>query len=307
MRDYVAPDAARAEILREMIENVKNCFTAQDRREHSVNQMYRMYLSDDIAKEVIAYIAYQEELSIQNVDERRVTIAQGPRSASWARLHGSREDRFGPQNFQGLTNVNVQGPRENISNILSQERVIGLSDILSQERLSEEYNYLALGLEPVGISNPDQRETNINTIQQGNCDNNCGISNLNQNETSRSTMQESHNRGETRADELYRLQRRINESLLPVTIKVKEMQDNINKITDALRKANINIEKNLSSLDTEGNQYKCCVCYFIEKCTMFVPCNHVACCVECAKIVMKQNSKCPICNNFAEYTKKVYI
>ena len=40
---------------------------------------------------------------------------------------------------------------------------------------------------------------------------------------------------------------------------------------------------------------------------MFVPCNHVACCVECAKNTMEINSKCPICNNFAQYTEKVYI
>ena len=258
MRDYVLPNAARVEMLKEIIENVKSLFTEQEKREHSVNQMYRAHLSDDIAKEVIAYIAYQK-LRIQH---ERQLLLHLPENSEVTNVNDDSFYGFREDEVSRTYNV-----RENRRHTL-------------HEQVSED-NTDTTDIHETGTMRPEY--INMPEMPEG------------QRET---TMP----RRETRVDELYRVQRRIDKSLLPVTINITEMRDNINKITDALRKANISVEEN-----NDKNQYNCCVCYFLDKCIMFVPCNHVACCVECAKNIMEINSKCPICNNFAQYTEKVYI
>ena len=74
----------------------------------------------------------------------------------------------------------------------------------------------------------------------------------------------------------------------------------VNKIKDSIDTINVNFEK-------KEDKYNCSVCYLNRKCRIFEPCNHLACCKNCAIKIMRGNHMCPICNKYAFKITKAYI
>ena len=67
------------------------------------------------------------------------------------------------------------------------------------------------------------------------------------------------------------------------------------------------IEEPTSSGQTELKQLvesrKCKVCHKEDACMVFVPCGHLACCVECGNKV----NRCPACRSFIKERIRSYL
>ena len=54
----------------------------------------------------------------------------------------------------------------------------------------------------------------------------------------------------------------------------------------------------------EQGRAECGVCYSKPATIVYVPCNHLFCCEDCADIVRSsRNSKCPFCQTEVDYSK----
>ena len=83
--------------------------------------------------------------------------------------------------------------------------------------------------------------------------------------------------------------------------EVQEVQHN------AEQQPNTNSEEPASSGQTELKQLvesrKCKVCHKEDACMVFVPCGHLACCVECGN----KANRCPACRFFIKERIRSYL
>lgn len=52
---------------------------------------------------------------------------------------------------------------------------------------------------------------------------------------------------------------------------------------------------------------KCCICFVTDKDTIFMPCNHVRCCFECADEIKTINGRCPVCREPITKVEKIFL
>ena len=86
-------------------------------------------------------------------------------------------------------------------------------------------------------------------------------------------------------------------------IEVKANQDRIRaeqrNLINALKSSQIVTVNKL-----EQGRAECGVCYSKPATIVYVPCNHLYCCEDCAEIVRRsRNSKCPFCQTEVDYSK----
>ena len=76
---------------------------------------------------------------------------------------------------------------------------------------------------------------------------------------------------------------------------------------NAEQESKTNPEEPASSGQTELKQLvelrKCKVCHKEDACMVFVPCGHLACCVECGNKV----NRCPACRSFIKERIRSYL
>ena len=74
------------------------------------------------------------------------------------------------------------------------------------------------------------------------------------------------------------------------------MKQNEVDMNDKLRKLKRKYEQQI-------NEQLCCICMINKKLALFLPCNHVCCCMDCAEEI----DICPLCRTAISDTKKVYL
>ena len=75
------------------------------------------------------------------------------------------------------------------------------------------------------------------------------------------------------------------------------------KITIEKKFSNMKISKNEKKNKENDNNMKCIICLTENKCFLFIPCKHLACCEKCSKKV----KNCPICRSKIDYSFKIYV
>ena len=298
LRGYIPPDASRIVLLQDTMEAVLRSVTDEEQQTRSLNQIYRAHLAEDLAEEIITYNAYREDLRIRAPPARRDYHEE-------IRAPSSLEENYLSPNGGNENNENIVGTS---GTLLAGEHEIGTSGTRTAEmneagtsgtRTAEMNEAGTAGTQVAEVHEAGTSGTQMAEVNEA------GIPGTRAEALlpvrSRRGVRSS-NPCMTRSDTMFYMRQIAEEYSLPMLIKITEMQDNICKITDALKKANISIE------DCSNNEkYRCCVCYSLEKSNMFVPCNHLACCAPCAEKIMRQSGKCPVCNNSAIEHTRVYI
>lgn len=70
--------------------------------------------------------------------------------------------------------------------------------------------------------------------------------------------------------------------------------DNIKPSADDLTQR-INDIKETDDTPTQDEEKQCLICFENQKKVVFIPCNHLSCCLACTKAIMKKQRECPVC------------
>ena len=302
---YIQPDASRRVVLQDTMEDVLRSVTDEEQQTLSLNQIFRAHLDEDLAEEVLTYNAYNANMD--NLRSRAAGFVR-PRRDYHAEIRGIRALRnenivnTSGTLLAGEHDIGTSGTRAQVAEVGTPGTPVAERHEAGTQVAEEPENrqgrarpYVSVGPGEAGTSGTQVAEVNEAGIPGTRAEAPLPVQ-------SRRGSVRSSNPCMTRSDTMSYMRQMAEESSLPLLIKITEMQDDIGKITDALKKANISIE------DCSNNEkYRCCVCYSLEKSNMFVPCNHLACCAPCAEIIMRQSGKCPVCNNSAIEHTRVYI
>ena len=301
LRGYIPPDASRIVLMQDTMEDVRRSVTDEEQQTLSLNQIYRAHLAEDLAEEIITYNAYREDLRRRAAPARRdyheeirafsnenIVGTSDTWLAGLEALIRTSRTRTAEMNEAGTSGTQVAGTSGTRTAEMNEASTAGT-------QVASTAGTQVAEVHEAGTSGTQVAEVNEADIPRTRTEAPLPV-------RSRRGSVESSNLRTTRSDIMSYMRQMAEESSLPMLVKITEMQDDIGKITNALKKASINIEE-----CSNNEKYKCCVCYSLEKSNMFVPCNHLACCAPCAEIIMGQSGKCPVCNNHAIEQTRVYI
>lgn len=87
--------------------------------------------------------------------------------------------------------------------------------------------------------------------------------------------------------------------------KADEIKKNDNSSSNSFKMdvADDNIDELADQIETLKKERSCAICFERQKVIMFMPCSHLAACVECSVALVT----CPICRKKVEATIRTYI